>query len=514
MYLKFFFSVFFSVKVLAVPPGEVFWEVVKPGVSTPNYLLGTSHYLPFSKDSLPAELVMALKNSKEGLFEVIFRERTGDYFTTLKKRTTWLPDGETLSSYIGEKRTQEIFTAIQFALSQLDEGGTSFLSEKWKKFDLTLTSYEDFNNLRPRRVFTIERFVLEARNRGRSDRIPHPPILHKPQMKLDRKKDSVPTLDMKKCLLRSYSMMDTYIEKVFSCMGKPVHSLESTDENLPLILSSESKKIAARLVWDSDKIIRRLRDQESSGDILHEEWGSFLNEIAGRVRKDLNKGHYLNHFVDTAFLQSDIVKTISMYLMKKECSVLSDSLINQYAWGIINMRQLRVWFFSKGEQMTGTTEEELAWLISETGLWQREIFSLCFPDFQWPEDLEEIAERANQLQLDSIKSVMELLVIPRDLKQAQSMHTYFEKGGAFAAVGFSHLTGVLRKLRTQGYEVKEVPFSTPFKVPPASPLYELLKRWDENKVPRAYGVEIDERTDDIYSNPAKVEQEEGNPYMN
>lgn len=500
----FFFSIFFSVKVQAIQPGEVFWEITKPGTSPSNYLLGTSHYLPFSKDSLPKELMMALKNSKIGLFEVIYRERTGDYFTTLEKRTTWLPEGESLSSYIGEERAQEIFSAIQFALSQLDERGASFLSEKWKKFGLVLTSYEDFNNLRPRRMFTIESLVGAVRR----DLIPQPPTLEIPQARPDRKED--PTPNMKKCFLRSYPMMDTYIEKVFSCMEKPVYSLENPDESLPFLLFSESKEIAAGLVWDSDRIIRRLRDQESSGDILHEEWGSFLSEIEERVWKDLNKGYYLNRFVDTAFLQSDIERTVSRYLMKKECFALSDSFINQYAQGIINMNQLLVWFFSKGEQMTEKTEEELAGLISETSLRQREIFSLCFPDFHWPKDLEETAERANQLQLDFIKSVMDTLVIPRDLKQAQSMHTYFEKGGAFAAVGFSHLAGVLRELRAQGYKVRQVPFSPPFEVPPTPPLYELSKTWGEAQ--EIY--EIEGRTDDIYSNPAKMEQEKGNPHRN
>ena len=506
MQMQFFFSIFFSMKVMAVPPGEILWEVTKPGLSAPNYLFGTHHHLPFRKDSLPEELVMALKNSKVGLFEVIFRERTGDYITTLKKRRTWLPNEETLSSYIGEERTQKVFSALQFALSKLDEEETFLLSEEWKGFDLTLTSYEDFNSLHPSRVFSIERSVLKAQIKGQQAQAPNPPNLHKPPAEPDREKDSAP--DMKECLLRSHPVMDVYIEKVLSCMGKPVHSLENPDDNLSLLLSVESKKMAGELVRDSDRIIRRLRDQnESSGEMLYEDWGFLLKEIEGRVWKDIGRGYYLNSPVDTSFLQSDIEQTLSGFLTENECSALSDSLISRYAGGIIDMYQLYMWIVSKGEKITRAVEEQLAGLISETTGLQMDIFSLCLPDYQWPEDQGEGVERANQLELDSMKSVIELLVAPRDPKQAQNMLPYFERGGAFAAVGFGHLAGVLRELKAQGYEVRRIDFSTPFKVPPLPSLYESLKiLWDKGEIPM--GVEAEqtyEETGDIYSNPAKVE---------
>ena len=173
------------------------------------------------------------------------------------------------------------------------------------------------------------------------------------------------------------------------------------------------------------------------------------------------------------------------------------------------MYQLRDWIFSKGEKITETVEKQLAGFISETGRRQRDIFSLCFPDYQWPENLEEVAERANQLQLDSVKGLIEFLIVPRDPKQAQSMNSYFEKGGAFAAVGCDHLSGVLRELKVQGYEIRRIDFSTPFKVPPIPSLYESLKSWDKKKAPRV----IDEAEYED-SNPAKVKREEENPHRN
>ena len=36
----------------------------------------------------------------------------------------------------------------------------------------------------------------------------------------------------------------------------------------------------------------------------------------------------------------------------------------------------------------------------------------------------------------------------------RNMLPYFEEGGAFVAVGFSHLSGILEKLKAQGYEAR------------------------------------------------------------
>ena len=44
------------------------------------------------------------------------------------------------------------------------------------------------------------------------------------------------------------------------------------------------------------------------------------------------------------------------------------------------------------------------------------------------------------------------------------MLPYFEEGGAFSAVGFAHLSGVLRELEAQGYELKLIEFSVPLTV--------------------------------------------------
>ena len=131
--------------------------------------------------------------------------------------------------------------------------------------------------------------------------------------------------------------------------------------------------------------------------------------------------------------------------------------------------------------MEETEEEQLRGLINETNYREKEVFSLCFPDYKWPEDLEESLKRKNKLQLDRIKNMIKLLSLLRDPKLVQNMLPYFEKGGAFVVFGLAHLSGVLKELKMQGYEVRQVHFSTPLKILPVSPVYDkkLIETWGE-----------------------------------
>ena len=99
------FSIFFSLKVLAIQPGEIFWKAVKPGESTANYLIGTMHRAVLDENSFPPELVAAIENAEVGLFELISSDQTEKYVTEARKKTMWLPKGESLSLYIGETST-------------------------------------------------------------------------------------------------------------------------------------------------------------------------------------------------------------------------------------------------------------------------------------------------------------------------------------------------------------------------------------------------------------------------
>ena len=114
-----------------------------------------------------------------------------------------------------------------------------------------------------------------------------------------------------------------------------------------------------------------------------------------------------------------------------------------------------------GKQIEGEVEWELAKLIKEMGRAIREITSFCFPDYIWPNNGEKMIESEERIQLDILKKTIESIILSRDQKQARSMLPYFEEGGAFSAVGFAHLSGVLKELKAQGYELKLIEFSVP-----------------------------------------------------
>ena len=467
------FSIFFSVKVLAIQPGEIFWEAVKPGESTANYLIGTMHRAVLDENSFPPELVAAIENAKVGLFEIMYSDQTEKYVTEARKKTMWLPEGESLSLYIDEDRVQRLFSALQVALSELDEDEVFFLHNEWKEFDLDITSYEDFNNLRPSEVLSIIDLVLDSK----SDLRPQPLMDKDERKKVSRYHSKS---DMEECLSQRGGM-DSYIEKVLSCLKKPVYSLETLESRRMALSALNNADMVEELIRDFDKLILRLTGSpQEEEDDLHKEWRSFLSEIKSRLYDHIASG-YLNKPVDNTVLKSDFAKAISEFLVKKKCPVSASASINQYAKGIVDNYQLKLKVQVKGKQMEETEEEQLRGLINGTNYREKEVFSLCFPDYKWPEDLEESLKRKNKLQLDRIKNMIKLLSLLRDPKLVQNMLPYFEKGGAFVVFGLAHLSGVLKGLKMQGYEIRQVKFSTPLKTRPLSPVYdkELIETWGE-----------------------------------
>lgn len=474
-----FFSIFFSLKVFAIQPGEIFWEAIKPGESTANHLIGTWHLANLDENSFPPELVAAIENAEVGLFEIISSEATEKYVMQARKRTMWLTDGESLSLYIGEARAEKIFSAIQMALSRLDERDISFLYSKWESFDLDITSYKDFNNLRPSEVLYIIDLVLDD---SRSN------LRYQPLMdKSERKKADSHHLksDTEECLSRKEKNMDTYIEKVFSCLRKPVYSLETLESQAIALSNLNNANMVEQLIRDFDKFILHLTDStlKEKEDDLHKEWRSFLSVIKPRLGDHIESG-YLSKPVDDTALKSDFAEAISEFLVKKKCPVPPSDSINQYARGIVDYRQLRLRVLVKGKHIEETEEEQLRGLINETSYREKEVFSLCFPHYIWSEDFEESLNRENQLQLEYIKNSNKLLVLLRDPELVQDMLPYFERGGAFVVFGLGHLSGVLQELRLQGYEVRQVKFSTPLKTTPILPVYdkELIETWRDVQV--------------------------------
>ena len=483
---SFVFFSFFMTKALAVQEGEIFWEVKKPGIA-PNYLIGTKHDVILNENSLPPELISALKSSKTGLFEIITNERTEKQINEAKKvKRIWLPSGKTLSLYIGEEKTQRIFKAIQSALAQLDEEFVSTFSNDYKKLNVDVNSYKDFNKLTPINVFGMMGTIVHRQKIVKKQGLKPNNKFSKTEKTTDKisdeqedaQKSSVSLTededgniqdgksDMEMCFSRQ-NPMDIYFEKTLSCMGRPVHSLESLETQLSVRSSIVNEAMAEQLSQSADIIIRVLAGGGQLSEIEKTvvEWGAFANQVQRNLQQTVIHNYYQDIKVDSAALETNLQQTISTFLREKQCFSLPESSINQFVAQNIKLSKVYVKQFVTGQRIEGEIERKLAKSIKEVGHIAREITSFCFPDYIWPSNMEEKIASGERFALNALKREVESIILSRDQKQAIGMLPYFEEGGAFSAVGFAHLSGVLKELEAQGYELRLIEFSVPLKLP-------------------------------------------------
>ena len=482
----------FISKVLAVESGEIFWKIQKPDKKiASNYLIGTKHDIVIDKKSLPTEVVKALENSQVGLFEIISSELKAERSQkeTEKEAAIWLPDGETLSLYMGEEKVQKIFSSFQIAFFQLNDEVKIFLSDRWERFGLDITSPQDFNNLKPAKILALARrfeklkgeegenllnhlrdqkqFQIKRRNfrkpASQSSISDLSQMEEEDQSSLHIKKDDLDfsafVPDMEICLSQQ-AEMDQYLEKVLSCRGKPVYSLE-TVESQQAVFSPDNYNgiIAELLAQHSDQISALLEGRElSEVESLTYVWDLFLAKEKEKLQNYLMNSYYQNIEVDKAILKSYVEGDISYFLTETQCSSLPATVIDQYGDYIIDFFSLYNERLVAGKLIEGAEKEQLVKLLKKSEKSQRRIFSLCFSDYQWSDNGEEQFERRANLQLDLMNKWIESALLSVDQKQVRNMLPYFEQGGVFAAVGFSHLSGVLAELESQGYKVRRIEF--------------------------------------------------------
>ena len=477
---SFFFTAFFSAKALAVQAGALFWEIKKPGKATSSYLIGTKHDVILNEESLPPEVILALESSQVGLFEIISSENTEEAMIEAIKKRIRLPFGETLSLYIGEERAQRLFKSIQSALSRLSEDAVTFLSGDWKMLNVDITSYTDFNQLRPSSViFMIGQFIqlsqatLEEEADKTVDDDPLDKLEEVPASDGDvdtaqtdeTESDSQTALrpDIKTCLSRS-ERMDVYIEQTLFCMGNPVYSLESVGSQADALSDgNDDRGVAKMLDINFDIIIDRLEGRISELEEVVFELSSHFKQLETRVSNHVINSYHQNIAVDGGMLKLSVREEISGVLKQKQCPSVPETFINGYADHIVGLSQLNIQEFVRGKQIEEETKQKFARLMREIGLAQREIISSCFPDYIWPDNLEEQDESVVTFVLDFLQKQIESVLLSRDQKLAHSMLPYFERGKTFAAVGFAHLSGVLEELKAQGYEVSLIELSVPLR---------------------------------------------------
>ena len=505
----FLLIIFFTGKVLAVQSGEIFWEIKKPGDNIPNYLMGTQHFMILNEKSLPPEVIDALKNTKVGLFEVISDDRGEEAVKEALKNNIKLPSGKTLSLLIGEEKARKLFSVLQPTLSNLDEDIVSpltNLTNKLKDLGIDVTSYSDFNSLKLNvliplidqvrlhqeeiddetngimsfiykavRDFIDDHLVSVISSRSQYEE-PDTELLETKfsSAESDNKTAQINQLDtsdkpdIQECLQQD-RVMDIYIEKTLSCLGKPIYSLESVESQTAAALASiSSDEILANLLNTSfDRLIAslegRLNELESELEIKILKVTRYFQSKIFEGQIHLQKSYLQNSLTQATLFQSEYQKNISQFLNAKQCSALSKTSVEQFVDQIVNFSELFTQIFSTGKQIEREIEEKIKLSLKELRNHQRVLISSCFPDYKWPENQAELDQIEEELLLNSIKTQIEALLLSRDQKLAKKMLPYFEQGGIFAAVGFGHLSGVLEEFQAQGYEVKLIEFSTPLK---------------------------------------------------
>ena len=495
-----FLIIFFTGKVLAVQPGEMFWEIKKPNDSVSNYLIGTQHHLMLNEKSLPLEVTDAIKSARVGLFEIISEDMGKEEGKEAVKNNIKLPLGKTLSLFIGEEKAQKLFSSFQSALSRLDEDIVSSLVNNWKDLDLDITAYSDFNSLKPSvlmllmdRVVSLRQWELKKKKEEHEHDLFNKVAAFTVKQKssqIDSQEtafDSEPLdkeisseisedktaqtnhsgisdkTDIQECFQQEWKM-DVYIEKTLSCMEKPVYSLESVESQVATLASrTNQKELVDILNISFDRLIALLEERLNEEEIKVLEVAQFFSLKIRGLQASILQNYHQNLQIPTVSFQEKIQKDISKFLTQKQCSILSEISLKKFADHTVNLFELYFQAFVSGKQMKKETEEKMKLLIKEAFNHQRVLISSCFPDYKRPHNQEELTQKAEKLLLNFLKQEIEAILLSRDQNMARKMLPYFEQGGAFAAVGFSHLSGVLEELQAQGYEVKLIEFSTPLK---------------------------------------------------
>ena len=452
------FLSFYTVKVLAaqngVQNGQIFWEIRKLGVK-PGYILGLNHSRTLDENSLPPEINTAINNSQIGLIELSAKERTEKKMIEAKQSIgLFLPESETLSSYLGEQKAREVFEFLQDFLLNRDEEG--FLVNKIQTlYGIDVTSYETVNHLTPffimqiiQELFRTQHIPLEQKSKK----------LEKLLAKLNGDSPEQVTFD---CSLKTGKQMDLFIEKALVCEGKGIYSIETAEIQIRALYFNrnhheESRNLHALL----SAIVQREKGNQSEMDIIIEEWGKLFAKIIKRLSKHIANQLFQNIPIDV----NPETEQILDFLSEKQCADLPINRVKEYMDLTLQLYQLSFHYTLKATQIEEeTAKRNIAPIVEKLYETGTDVFASCFPDYKPAMSKEETMEWRTSAMWNSIQHEREQLINPRDKSQALFLLPYLEEGGVFAAVGAGHLKGVLRELEAKGWQVRAVPLSHPIR---------------------------------------------------
>lgn len=488
----------------SVKSGQYFWQISRSGLNPSfSYILGSRHDMCLDDHSLPIEIKRALKSTRVGILEA----HTGTFKEQMTLRfihkMSYLPTGITLSDFLGEEKVREIFDFFRFFVATYDTEERDL--EKILKLVMTIDvrNYEQFNRLHPMilnlylsgvgGIYEIinlaESQKPEVENKTPDEIIQNfiDTAYESLELQNDEERffdalaeeesfspDSIMLFKRNRqvCLSHNPFTMDLFIEKSLFCDKKPIYPLEASEDVTTAFLSAFTD-----LETQADDLYNSFNEIKAIGKIdfrffswypqtdlftyLQWPFEDFKDIVIYNFETMFEQEIEALHTTSSEdhFPEEDFEAMVD-FLKERGCaiSVEINSLIDTY----INTLQQKVDFSVKvsisGESIDEDIMKTYSGFNTELKQLEKDIFSACFPSYQYASrELEDDREKG---ELQMLKTIA-ILTTSRDQKMMRSMLPFLDKGGVFAVMGFAHLNGVIKHLRAAGYSVNPVHLSSP-----------------------------------------------------
>lgn len=494
-----------------VKSGQYFWQISHPGLNPSfSYIMGSHHYMCLDNNSLPIEIKKALRSSTVGALEANTEVTKEQMRISLNNAIFYLPEGLTLSDYLGEEKVREIFDFFRLFVSTYDTEGKDLEKIFKTRFNIDVDNYDDFNRLNFQ-VVTDSLSVIsgfetadpdeknhasEVENKISSEVIQD--FITDSYEKLAMMTDEDKILDYieghddeqfspaaamlfaknrEVCFSNTPIGMDFFVEKALFCDKKEVYPLETAVDVLSAVLyaqqNSEGLEVLASHLYNAFDEIKNKRKQnfrffsDFPTDLfttLHGPFETFKNiVITGYKQMSSQKegGFHARSSRDFS-AQSDVYTQMVDFLQKRGCAVSSPSirsLINAYMHELQQKVDFSMQVRLSGRPINEEITNTYFGFSAKLRQMEQNIFSACFPDYQYAD-----TELEDERELEGLKILkrVSVLTTSRDAKMAQSITHLLDKGEkVFAVVGFYHLDGVIRRLKDAGYIINPLEISSP-----------------------------------------------------
>ena len=475
-----------------VEQGQYFWQISKPGLNPSfSYIMGSKHRTCLDENSLPIEIKRALNNSKVGLLEVtreIAKEET-------MLQTISLPEGLTLSHYLGEEKVREIFDFFQFLIANYDTKERD-LEKFLNTLNVNTRDYNHFNCLVPQtlndHLLSISESFGQITNSSNEE---HHQVIREFITSTKKLYDGDPSNDFEHrtyesdlaipfkmepefCSSREPLFIDTFIEKFLFCNRRPIYPLETAIDKLSAILFvSQDLKIEANNLYDDTFSAIKHKRFKLENKSLSSPFAWTSLDIPDTMNRPPRPFEIFQFEVYTAyykislremdifhgiFPKDSLVKNFLNFIIDvlifDQCPISPeiDFLVDTYVDKLLQKLRFEIKTITGGKAMDEEMTETYLKLISESKQMERDIFSACFPNYQYSNrELED----NSQEELYELKKILGL-AISRDPIFVQSLLPFLDEGGVFILMGFNHLSGVINRLRAAGYNVNPIQLSS------------------------------------------------------